>query len=336
MRKNRLRISVLAVTLSAAFAVGMTVPAFGNRAYSVEAATQEGYKEYQEDFAKYAKKGLKVAFDGTLDGLSVAFPQFMPFATVIKGLGGILFDLGNGTTNPNAEVIKRIDQLEAEIVQFNQEFEEVLKDYPAEIASYTKGLGSISFLPDGYDGVRESFIGPYRTERNPLGVEAGKLTVGGAVKVVVAGADLTDPVVPPERIAELQEKIDPRSSAAEGDSIAPIGHLVTVASVEKVQVNITVAVTFHNNNTTAEDVQTAVEGVVSKYFVDLCKKWSASGKNGVDILHSTISFLILADELLASWIRTVESVTISGTDGANKNRTLGVDEVPVLGEVTIV
>ncbi len=166
--------------------------------------------------------------------------------------------------------------------------------------------------------------------------EAGKLTVGGAVKVVVAGADLTDPVVPPERIAELQEKIDPRSSAAEGDSIAPIGHLVTVASVEKVQVNITVAVTFHNNNTTAEDVQTAVEGVISKYFVDLCKKWSASGKNGVDILHSTISYLILADELLASWIRTVESVTIGGTDGANKNRTLGVDEVPVLGEVTIV
>lgn len=166
--------------------------------------------------------------------------------------------------------------------------------------------------------------------------EAGKLTVGGAVKVVVAGADLTDPVVPPERIAELQEKIDPRSSAAEGDGIAPIGHLVTVASVERVPVNITVAVTFHNNNTTAEDVQTAVEGVISKYFVDLCKKWSASGKNGVDILHSTISYLILADELLASWIRTVESVTISGTDGANKNRTLGVDEVPVLGEVAIV
>ena len=166
--------------------------------------------------------------------------------------------------------------------------------------------------------------------------EAGKLTVGGAVKVVVAGADLTDPVVPPERIAELQEKIDPRSSAAEGDGIAPIGHLVTVASVEQVAVNITVAVTFHNNNTTAEDVQTAVEDVISKYFVDLCKKWSASGKHGVDILHSTISYLILADELLASWIRTVESVTISGTDGANKNRTLGVDEVPVLGEVTIV
>ena len=205
------------------------------------------------------------------------------------------------------------------------------------------GVGQCKVYPEwNNDGVTPALIADEsgqeaeRTVVDALSDSDGKETVGGAVKVVVAGADLTDPVVPPERIAELQEKIDPRSSAAEGDGIAPIGHLVTVASVEQVPVNITVAVTFHNNNTTAEDVQTAVEGVISKYFVDLCKKWSASGKNGVDILHSTISFLILADELLASWIRTVESVTISGTDGANKNRTLGVDEVPVLGTVTIV
>ena len=32
-----------------------------------------------------------------------------------------------------------------------------------------------NFSPDGFDGVRESFIGSYRTERNPLGVESGRL-----------------------------------------------------------------------------------------------------------------------------------------------------------------
>ena len=31
------------------------------------------------------------------------------------------------------------------------------------------------FEPDGHDGVREAFIGPYRTERDPLGVERGEL-----------------------------------------------------------------------------------------------------------------------------------------------------------------
>ena len=33
-----------------------------------------------------------------------------------------------------------------------------------------------SFVPDGYDGVREAFIGNYRTERNPIGVEKGQLS----------------------------------------------------------------------------------------------------------------------------------------------------------------
>ncbi|MDD3428513.1 MAG: N,N'-diacetylchitobiose phosphorylase [Oscillospiraceae bacterium] len=33
-----------------------------------------------------------------------------------------------------------------------------------------------SFLPDSFDAVREAFIGPYRTETNPLGVENGVLS----------------------------------------------------------------------------------------------------------------------------------------------------------------
>ncbi len=164
--------------------------------------------------------------------------------------------------------------------------------------------------------------------------EDGKLTVGGTVKVVVAGSDLTDPEIPSGRIAELQEEIDPRDSAAEGDGIAPIGHLVTVESVEQVAVNVALSLTYHSSSTTAETVQTGVEEVISKYFVELCKKWSDSGKSGVDVLHSTISYKILDDELLASKIRTVESVTIASEE-ANHNLTLGIGQVPVLGTVTI-
>ena len=32
------------------------------------------------------------------------------------------------------------------------------------------------FTPDGFDCLRDSFLGPYRTERNPLGVESGELS----------------------------------------------------------------------------------------------------------------------------------------------------------------
>ena len=33
-----------------------------------------------------------------------------------------------------------------------------------------------NFVPDGHDGVREAFIGPYHTERDPAGVSSGKLS----------------------------------------------------------------------------------------------------------------------------------------------------------------
>ena len=45
-----------------------------------------------------------------------------------------------------------------------------------------------NFVPDGHDGVRESFIGPYRTERNPLGVEKGELSSSTELGGNVCGA----------------------------------------------------------------------------------------------------------------------------------------------------
>lgn len=50
----------------------------------------------------------------------------------------------------------------------------VLCELHYEEESYQFFAGS--FEPDGFDGVREAFIGPYRTERNPLGVERGRLS----------------------------------------------------------------------------------------------------------------------------------------------------------------
>ena len=45
-----------------------------------------------------------------------------------------------------------------------------------------------SFDPDGHDGVREAFLGPYRTERNPLGVERGDLSGSTELGGNVCGA----------------------------------------------------------------------------------------------------------------------------------------------------
>ena len=37
-----------------------------------------------------------------------------------------------------------------------------------------------NFAPDGFESLRDKFIGPYRTERDPLAVEAGKCGVCSA------------------------------------------------------------------------------------------------------------------------------------------------------------
>ena len=45
-----------------------------------------------------------------------------------------------------------------------------------------------NFEPDGHEGIRDAFIGPYRTERNPLGVETGVLASGTEAGGNVCGA----------------------------------------------------------------------------------------------------------------------------------------------------
>ena len=80
---------------------------------SLAAMSSENKKE--EEFIKYGKKGAKTLFDSTMDSLAVAFPEFKPFASLLKGLGGIIFDLGNSTPNPNAEVLARINELDSKI-----------------------------------------------------------------------------------------------------------------------------------------------------------------------------------------------------------------------------
>ncbi len=44
------------------------------------------------------------------------------------------------------------------------------------------------FIPDGHDGVRDAFLGPYRTERNPLAVETGRLSGSTELGGNVCGA----------------------------------------------------------------------------------------------------------------------------------------------------
>jgi N,N'-diacetylchitobiose phosphorylase len=49
-------------------------------------------------------------------------------------------------------------------------------EYDFHYEPWTFHYHAASFEPDGFDSVRESWVGPYRTERNPLAVEQGRCT----------------------------------------------------------------------------------------------------------------------------------------------------------------
>lgn len=161
--------------------------------------------------------------------------------------------------------------------------------------------------------------------------ESGKLTVGGAVRVVVAGVDAQHITIGSELLAKLQTEIDPVSNAGEGYGIAPIGHVVSVVSAEAKPITVAMQVTYKSSD---HDVSVAVQEVLNAYFADLYKKWSDKGEKGLVLTPSAISYLLLDDERLAAKIESIESITI-GTANAWANVTLDWDELPTLNTSTL-
>lgn len=171
-----------------------------------------------------------------------------------------------------------------------------------------------------------------------LGVAAqGKLTLGGAVRLVVAGTNAADPTLSNQKLNDVSDLIDPPEHAGEGYGLAPIGHVVHVECVETVGVNVAMTVKLRGTATTSQ-VQTAVAPVLAKYWKSLVEKWSSTGDEGVSILSSIIVHDILDDELCASLIVSVDHfyITIGSTTSSDfANVSLGADQVPVAGTVTV-
>ncbi|MBQ9871492.1 MAG: hypothetical protein IJM27_06115 [Eubacterium sp.] len=123
MRKNmskNIKIRALALALGAATLFSVTGPTFAGNGFQVEAATNKEESERKE-WIRQQKKIIKATYEGILDGFAIAFPNFKPFGPILKYFGSLLFDSGSGTANPNAEVMKRLDELDAEMKRSVQE-----------------------------------------------------------------------------------------------------------------------------------------------------------------------------------------------------------------------
>ncbi|MBR6313651.1 MAG: baseplate J/gp47 family protein [Clostridia bacterium] len=155
----------------------------------------------------------------------------------------------------------------------------------------------------------------------------GKLTVGGAVRIVVAGVDAQHITIDEALRAKLQKEIDP--VAGEGYGIAPIGHVVSIVSATATPITVTLQLQFKTSN---HEVRAAVEEVIDQYFAALYTRWS--NEDGLVIAPSILSARLLDDDRLAALIKSVDVVQF-GSAAAWANVTLGWDELPTRFDVTI-
>ncbi|MGN1111498.1 MAG: baseplate J/gp47 family protein [Oscillospiraceae bacterium] len=151
---------------------------------------------------------------------------------------------------------------------------------------------------------------------------SGKLTAGGAVLVTILDSEFN--TASSVLIDHVKETLDPSESTGEGFGLAPIGHTVTVQSADGVAINVSTNITFEAGYGW-DNMQSAIEGAVSDYLLELRKKWADGASLTVRISQIETRILDLSG---------VVDIADTTLNGAAANITLSENEVPVLGEVT--
>lgn len=122
----------------------------------------------------------------------------------------------------------------------------------------------------------------------------------------------------------VQETICP-DITDEGVGLAPIGHKVTVTTVEETDINLATTVTI-STNTSINTIKEKIEEVLSEYLLNLRKTWEDA--ESIIVRISQIEARILD-------IDGVIDVTNTTINGTTSNLELPVTEIPVLGEVIV-
>ena len=150
-----------------------------------------------------------------------------------------------------------------------------------------------------------------------------KLTVGGTVHVTITDSDDYGEASQ-TLVNSVQETLDPEENAGEGYGLAPIGHVVKVASAEPVQMFITTTVTFEEGYNWS-NTNTAIQDAVNAYLLELRQGWADS---------TTIIVRISQVETRILGVKGVLDISNTTINGKASNMTLTQYEIPVLGGVS--
>lgn len=150
-----------------------------------------------------------------------------------------------------------------------------------------------------------------------------KLTVGGTVHVVITDSDDYGEASS-TLVQYVQQTLDPEENAGEGYGLAPIGHVVSVASVSTVSIEVKTTVTFEEGHNWS-NTKAAIAEAVDAYFLELRKNWSETSQTIVRV--SQIENRILG-------VDGVVDVTGTKLNGTASNMTLTEFCIPKLGGVS--
>lgn len=157
------------------------------------------------------------------------------------------------------------------------------------------------------------------------GVGATKVTPiwngGGTVKLTILNTDFNK--ASDTLVMQVQEEIDPTQDG-HGVGVAPIGHIVTVDTVEEVMINVVCEITYETDYSFAA-LQSQIESAIETYLNELRLSWSDEESLTVRVAH------IIARLLMIPGIDDVTSIKLNGTSG---NIDLLVNQIPVIGGVS--
>ncbi len=197
---------------------------------------------------------------------------------------------------------------------------------PGEDEEETESLRSryfATFNAKPYGGNRQDYI--LKTNAIP-GVGLTKVTPiwngGGTVKLTILDANFNKATN--TLIETVQNEIDPVGHSGRGFGIAPIGHVVTVDTVDEVTINIATNIQF-DDGYSWEGAEQEITDLMEEYLLDLRKEWAS--QNQLIVRVAQIETRILT-------VPGVIDITNTKINGLPQNLFLGEYEIPILGVVS--
>ena len=149
----------------------------------------------------------------------------------------------------------------------------------------------------------------------------------GTVKLILMSSNLDSPTISDDRIASIKNAIDPTEKQGQGYGLAPIGHTVTVVSVKKKDVNVSMKAELKTGVEQSAAIA-EISKIINEYFKELSADWEKKDNVVVRISH--------IESRILERCNSVEDIEIGTTaNGETKSLTLEKDEIPKLGTLNI-